>query len=137
MRDGKTEIIERPSSTDDLQMREFLTSHEAKIVVVAGANAGMEYALESERVTLGRGPNVDIAMKDPAMSRQHAAIDYSGEGFRIQDLGSTNGLRLDEQPVETGTLTNGCRFEIGGHLFQFVVEEREQEPDVYELPSGV
>jgi pSer/pThr/pTyr-binding forkhead associated (FHA) protein len=78
---------------------------------------------------------VDIVLTDSAMSRQHAAIDYSDDGFRIQDLGSTNGLLLDEQPVQVGTLTHGSRFEIGGHVFQLVIEEREEAPEVYELPS--
>jgi len=115
-------------------MNGFLESHTAKLVVVSGAGAGVEFPLDHERVTLGRGPGVDFVVEDSAMSRQHAAIDYTDDGFRIQDLGSTNGMLVDDQLAQVATLTSGSRFEIGGHVFQLVIEEREETPEVYELP---
>ena len=135
MRDGKTQLIKRPTH-DSSGITKFLESHLAKLVVLSGSNAGSEFLLEQERITLGRGPGVDVTVNDSAMSRQHAAIDYTEEGFRIQDLGSTNGLVLDEQPVEAGSLSNGSRFSLGTHVFQLIVEDRESIPEVYELPCG-
>ena len=69
------------------------------------------------------------------MSRQHAAIEFSGEGFRLRDLGSTNGTTLNGQPVQSAELRHGDRFEIGGRSFMLAIEERELEPDAYELQS--
>jgi len=135
MRDGKTQVIKKVS-TESMTISGFLESHTARLVVVSGANAGEEYPLDRERVTLGRGPGVDVTIGDTAMSRQHAAIDFSADGFRIHDLGSTNGLLLDDTPVEVAELTNGSRFQLGSHVFQLVIEEREPAPEVYELPYG-
>ena len=133
MRDGKTRKIERPAC-DGMGMNGFLESHMAKLVVVSGSGTGVEFPLDRERITLGRGPGVDLVIEDSAMSRQHVAIDYTDDGFRIQDLGSTNGVLVDDQLVQVETLTSGSRFEIGGHVFQLVIEEREETPEVYELP---
>jgi len=132
MRDGKTQVIQRRSSgaTD---LAEFFEAHSVKVVAVEGPNAGAEFEIRNGRVTLGRGPGVDVAVADPAMSRQHAAIDHTAEGFRIQDLGSTNGLQIDDEPVQAAELEDGSRFKLGAHVFQLVIEERETSPEVYEL----
>ena len=136
MRDGKTRKFRKPVRVDKT-MEKFLDGHVAKVVVVAGAEAGLEFPLEQQRTTLGRGPGVDVAIPDVCMSRQHAAIDYTQNGFRIQDLGSTNGVVLDGKPVQVGMLSHGSRFELGGRAFQFVVEERAETQAVYELSSEV
>jgi pSer/pThr/pTyr-binding forkhead associated (FHA) protein len=78
---------------------------------------------------------VDKAFDDPAMSRQHAAIEFCGTGLRIRDLGSTNGTLLNGTAVQSAELCHGDRFEIGGRHFLLAIEEREHEPDAYELKS--
>lgn len=135
MRDGKTRKLARKS--DEGGLVEFQQNYRAKVVVIAGADAGEEHILDRERVTIGRGPSVDLVFDDSAMSRQHAAIEYAGDGFRIWDLGSTNGVFLNGKPIQAGDVAHGDRFEIGGREFQLVIEELEQEPEVFELSSGV
>ena len=116
-------------------MQEFLDHYVAKVMLVSGPDAGAGFAIDRERVIVGRGPGVDRAFDDPAMSRQHAAIEFSGTGFRIRDLGSTNGTVVNGAAVQTAELRHGDRFEIGGRVFVLAVEERELEPDAYELKS--
>jgi pSer/pThr/pTyr-binding forkhead associated (FHA) protein len=84
-------------------------------------------------VTLGRGPGVDLAFDDPAMSRQHAAIDFAEGAFRVHDLGSTNGLRVNGSRVQVSDLVHGDRIEFGTQVFQLVIDEREDTPNTYEL----
>ena len=58
--------------------------------------------------TIGRSRSCDIVLSDVGISRQHAELRPSGEGWTIADLGSTNGLRVNgvtvtgSQPVESG-----------------------------------
>jgi pSer/pThr/pTyr-binding forkhead associated (FHA) protein len=132
MRDGLTR--ELPHSDGSAGSDEYLSDFVAKLVIVAGGAVGTEFVLESECVTLGRGPSVDLAFDDPAMSRQHAAVELVDGQFRVRDLGSTNGVLLNGQPVQVGEFDNGDRMAIGSHEFQLVVEAREPEPDTYELP---
>jgi pSer/pThr/pTyr-binding forkhead associated (FHA) protein len=133
MRDGKTR--KRASAAGAPRLQEFLDHYLARVMVVAGPGAGAEFAIDRERIIVGRGPGVDRAFEDPAMSRQHAAIEFAGGGLRLRDLGSTNGTRLNGQAVQSAELRHGDRFEIGGRVFQLAIEERELEPEAYELKS--
>jgi pSer/pThr/pTyr-binding forkhead associated (FHA) protein len=135
MRDGFTEKLKTMSPETDRQA--FFEQFNAKLVALTGRHAGMEYALEQECVTMGRGPGVDLAFDDPAMSRQHAAVDYSDGGFRIRDLGSTNGLRINGNRVQADEIKHGDRLEVGTQVFQLVIEEREDTPNTYELTPDV
>jgi len=132
MRDGLTRKL--PSSAESAGIDEFLSGFLAKLVIVDGGAVGTEFVLDDECVTLGRGPNVDLAFGDPAMSRQHAAVEFVDEQFRVRDLGSTNGILLNGEPVQASEIDDGDRMVIGSHEFQLVVEVREPEPETYELP---
>ena len=133
MRDGRTRKHTRDTKIGGLQ--EFLEGNEARIVVVSGPAAGQDFILDRDQVTLGRGPGVDLVFVDPEMSKRHAVIEFSGDGFRIRDLGSTNGIVLNGKRVQAGDVKHGDRFEIGSQGFQFVIEEREATPDTYELST--
>jgi len=130
MRDGRTRkhVKQKPGGIE-----RYLSGHEVKLVVTAGPGMGRSCAIDRECMTLGRGPGVDMVFDNPEMSRQHAAIEFSGGGFRIRDLGSTNGIVLNGRQTTAGDLKHGYRFEIGSQGFQFVVESRDTEPDTYEL----
>jgi pSer/pThr/pTyr-binding forkhead associated (FHA) protein len=134
MRDGKTR--KRRSVVGAPRLQEYLDRYATTVMIVSGPGAGAGFVIDRERVIVGRGPGVDRAYDDPAMSRQHAAIEFCGTGFRLRDLGSTNGTVLNGAPVQTAELHHGDRFEIGGRHFVVTVEEtREREPDAYELKA--
>jgi pSer/pThr/pTyr-binding forkhead associated (FHA) protein len=133
MRDGKTR--KRSATTGVPQIREFLDRYRAKVMLVSGSAAGTAFTLDRERTILGRGPGVDRAFDDASMSRQHAVIEFTGGGFRLRDLGSTNGTSLNGTAVLSAELHHGDRFEIGGQRFVLAVEERETEPETYELKA--
>jgi pSer/pThr/pTyr-binding forkhead associated (FHA) protein len=135
MRDGLTKkMTVKTEPTDALGVDTFLTAHRAALVAIAGDPQGTEFPLEQECVTLGRGPNVDLAFKDEAMSRQHAAIEFVDGRFRVRDLGSTNGLQVNGSLVQVAALQHGDHVQIGTLEFQLIIEERDQEPETYELP---
>ena len=131
MRDGFTEKLKAVPATGNRQS--FFETHRARLVALSGQQAGMEFDLGPTRVTIGRGPGVNLPFDDPAMSRQHAAVDFSGGAFRLHDLGSTNGLRVNGNRVQVEDIEDGDRIEIGNQLFQLVIEEREAEPETYDL----
>ena len=112
----------------------YFERHTVRLVAMTGRTAGTAHEIRGERVTLGRGPGVDLAFDDSAMSRQHAVIELDKGAFKLQDLGSTNGLRVNGNRVHVHTLRHGDRVELGTHLFQFLVEESD-DPDTYELST--
>jgi pSer/pThr/pTyr-binding forkhead associated (FHA) protein len=134
MRDGHT--LKRPARPGaGGGFEDFLARYEPVLVVVRGAVAGEEHALDREKLVLGRGPGVDLTFHDDEMSSQHAALEFSGEAFRISDLGSTNGTFVNGKPVQARELASGDRIELGRHLFQLRLEERERQPRVYVVPD--
>jgi DNA-binding NtrC family response regulator len=71
-------------------------------VLVSSADGVSSIRLpEGEELVLGRGPEVDLVIDDPSVSRQHARL-HLGEPMRIEDLGSTNGTRAQGVPLESG-----------------------------------
>ena len=130
MKDGRTRQLELHEVG---QKAGFLTTHSAAIVFAAGPLGGTEHLLEKERVTLGRGPGVDVLLDDASVSHQHAAFELAGKGFRIRDLGSTNGVRVNGSRVAAADLKHGDRLEIGAVSFRYVVEPRTAKPLIHHV----
>ena len=63
----------------------------------AGHQSGVAYDL-MDGATLGRG-DVEIRLEDPFASSRHARISREGHVLIIEDLGSTNGTYLNEEPL--------------------------------------
>jgi FHA domain len=90
------------------------TGGEPRLVVdhAAGHPDGIAYALE-RGATLGRG-DVEIRLEDPFASTRHARIDRQGSVLVVEDLGSTNGTYLNDEPLEgPQPLHHGDRIRIG------------------------
>ena len=134
MHDGRTRKVRRepPVAVDP---NAFLSVHRAVIVTLAGTTAGNEYELEKERVTVGRGPGVDLAFDDNTMSREHAAFEVMDGAMCLRDLGSTNGVLVNGGQTLNTELKHGDRIELGEHQFQFVLEARRRDPKTYALES--
>jgi len=132
MRDGQTQKLSSSASNPD--PNQFFAKHSVQVVVAKGVMAGSEFHLKKARTLLGRGPAVDILIKDATMSRQHVAFDLVADGIRVQDLGSTNGILLNGSAISTAELKNGDRLEVGEHEFRFLLEplDREQRTWVVE-----
>jgi FHA domain len=84
-----------------------------------GHEAGSAYELAGG-ATLGRG-DVEIQLEDPFASTRHARIFREGHVFVIEDLGSTNGTYLNDEPL-TGPqpLHPGDRIRIGDSEFSYL-----------------
>jgi hypothetical protein len=84
-----------------------------------GHEAGTAYDIP-EGATLGRG-DVEIQLDDPFASSRHARISRQGHVLVIEDLGSTNGTYLNEEPL-TGPqpLHPGDRIRIGDSEFSYL-----------------
>ncbi|HEY1523630.1 MAG TPA: FHA domain-containing protein [Solirubrobacteraceae bacterium] len=83
-----------------------------------GHQPGMAYDLV-DSVTLGRG-DVEIHLEDPFASSRHARIAKQGHVVVIEDLGSTNGTYLNDEPLSgPQPLHAGDRIRIGDSEFTY------------------
>jgi hypothetical protein len=84
-----------------------------------GHESGIAYDLAAG-ATLGRG-DVEIRLEDPFASSLHARISREGPVVVIEDLGSTNGTYLNEQPLSgPQPLHDGDRIRIGDSEFSYL-----------------
>jgi hypothetical protein len=79
------------------------------------------YRIEKRVINIGRQLNNDIIVEDKRVSRYHAQIKYQPDGqFVIFDLGSTNGITINNKPhMRQHVLRNGDHFTIGSYDFYF------------------
>lgn len=75
---------------------------------------GKRLLLPSAGGTIGRSRDCDVVLQDSGVSRRHAEIRPSHEGWTIADLGSTNGVRVGGRPARGAVpLHPGDRIELG------------------------
>ena len=78
-------------------------------------------AVELETVVvLGRHPDCDVVLPDPAVSRQHAEIRPALGGHLLSDLASSNGTLVGEEPVMHRLLEDGDLIRVGSHTLRYV-----------------
>jgi pSer/pThr/pTyr-binding forkhead associated (FHA) protein len=73
------------------------------LVVTEGALQGTTLALSDSPVTLGRGHDCTLVLDDDYASTHHARLVPQGEGWVVEDLGSTNGTYLGRAKVSRPT----------------------------------
>jgi len=78
--------------------------------------------LSGSRMTIGRSRECDIVVDDANVSRRHAELHADGDGWRISDLGSTNGVKVNRRRVEDAVLRHGDRVTIGLTDLDFELE---------------
>lgn len=88
---------------------------------VEGADAGKVFPLDRPVVVLGRLPECDITLTGAAVSRRHAKVQQEGGRWTVTDLGSTNGVRVNAQPVQVSEIRPGDRLEVGDITFTFLL----------------
>jgi len=133
MQDGRTRRVIQAKGK---QRASFLERHTVSIVHASGPLAGSEIFLERDRLSLGRDSKLDLVLDDASVSHQHAALELGPRGFRIRDLGSTNGIRVNGSKVSSAELAHGDRFALGSVEFCYVVEPRKAEPPTHSVREG-
>ena len=76
----------------------------AMLVLQRGAETGRRWPLDRNRtLMIGRDEECDIHLPDRQVSRNHARIFWTGDHYRIEDLGSKNGTHVNGQDVTPNT----------------------------------
>jgi hypothetical protein len=94
----------------------------ARLTFESGPFAGRIIALPNQMVTVGRAPDNDIVVGDPATSGRHGRIEVRGGAFWISDLGSTNGTLVNGEPIIEKQLAHGDLIAIGQNVIRFTLE---------------
>jgi pSer/pThr/pTyr-binding forkhead associated (FHA) protein len=102
-----------------------------KLIVTTEAQGKIAYEFTEDLVTIGRSPESMIVIEDPSVSGRHAQVELSGDVYRLKDLESTNGTRVNGVPITNTTLRFDDRIRFGAIDARFESDTRGSEP----LPS--
>ncbi len=86
------------------------------------AGDGRRTVIEGVRFVVGRSRDCDLVIDDPNISRHHCELRPDGDSWRIADLGSTNGVKINRRRVDEGLLRSGDRITLGLTDFDFELE---------------
>jgi pSer/pThr/pTyr-binding forkhead associated (FHA) protein len=88
------------------------SQQEPRVIVMGGPHNGKQLELtEGKKVIAGRAAQCDIVIEHPTISRKHAEISFSWNGAFVKDLGSANGVYVNDVRIE-GTYKLRDRDEI-------------------------
>jgi pSer/pThr/pTyr-binding forkhead associated (FHA) protein len=72
-----------------------------------------EFELVGEDVQIGRELDNALRLHDPSVSRYHAVLKRTPEGYLIQDKKSSNGVLVNDEKVEEAALSDGDQITLG------------------------
>lgn len=110
-----------------LALKHFEAPKEAgvyyRLVCLTGPSKGESYVLMGSRIVIGRSEKADIRLNDTKASREHAEITKVGERWVVTDLGSQNGIIVNEKKVTQKQLSESDKLIVGQTVFKFVKVE--------------
>ncbi|MBL9013333.1 MAG: GGDEF domain-containing protein [Myxococcales bacterium] len=86
----------------------------------AGTVMGRRFPLDKPELVIGRLEELDIPLEGEGLSRRHARMFQEGDGWWIEDLGSTNGTHVNDVRVSRHRLTDGDQIRCGVATCKFL-----------------
>ena len=81
---------------------------------------------DGETLVIGRDAQCGLVLEDPRVSKQHARLSWTGEGWVLENLGSKNGTTVNGRPPTGAELGHGDSIDFGGLSAYF--ERRDRRP---------
>lgn len=118
-----------PAPTPAVKQRTMAIDMNAKVERSTSAGVGWLVPMEGQqqgevlqvkgRTTVGTGSDCDLVLADPSISSRHCEFIAGQNGFRLTDLGSTNGTYVNEKRITSEELIDGDIVKLGRTSFKF------------------
>ena len=113
----------------------------ARLILSLDSQVLAEYNMTKERYTIGRLPDNDVRIDNPAVSGHHSLIINILNDSFLEDLNSTNGTYVNGKLIKKHALQHGDVITIGHHQLRFSDQQGDDaEQDEFEktmvIPSG-
>jgi FHA domain/zinc-ribbon domain len=113
--------IDETGELKPVDLDEVVASEGAALVIRSGGGrAGESFAVEGERMTIGRSPDAGVFLDDVTVSRNHALLVKRRDGLYIDDLGSLNGTYVNRRRIESHMLSSGDDLQIGKYKLTYL-----------------
>ena len=101
------------------------------LVATQGPLEGARFPVPTDGLSIGRDPECNVMLDDANVSRYHARLVFHNAAIWVQDVGSRNGVFLNEKRVvRHKQLSPGDEVVIGEHVFTLELELPEAEPSL-------
>jgi len=92
----------------------------ALVIRSGGGRAGESFAIDGDRMSIGRTPDAQVFLDDVTVSRNHALIVRRRDGLYIDDLGSLNGTYVNRRRIESHKLEDGDEIQVGKYKLSYL-----------------
>ena len=106
-----------------------------KLLLKFNAAVIKEIAMEKESISIGRKPDNDIVIDNPAISGHHCKLTMEGGGYYVEDLESTNGTFVNEKRIKKSGLHHNDVVGVAKHAVVFL-NEAEVAAEAANQPSS-
>lgn len=109
----------------------------ARFCLISGPLAGKIFTLRGEETLIGRTEENDIILSHPSISRNHAKVLLEKDTYKIVDLGSANGVRVNGEEYGKVALKSGDKVDLGHVRLRFIApgEQFTYDPSMLEFPE--
>ena len=101
----------------------------AKLVVSLDGVVEGHYFLDKARFTIGRNPDNDICINNPAISNLHAVILTMSNDHVLEDAGSTNGIVVNREAVTRHILQNNDTIGLSAYELKYINQRATSDMD--------
>ena len=101
-----------------------------KLVLFLADGTTLEFPLERDRTTIGRRTGTDLCLPYAAVSGEHAVVVATPNGSTLEDLGSTNGTKVNGERISKHQLRDGDRIDIGRQRIVFLTDPEAVVPSI-------
>jgi pSer/pThr/pTyr-binding forkhead associated (FHA) protein len=110
-----------------------------RLLCMTGKNKGLSYFINSKRIVLGRSDKAHIQVLDGKSSREHAELALVGDGYVLTDLGSQNGVVVNDLKVSQHRLVDNDKIIIGATVYKYnqIQVEKSDLPAVVDEDSDI
>jgi hypothetical protein len=113
--------VDETGEMKPVDLDEIVASEGAALVIRSGGGrAGESFAVEGDRMTIGRSPDAAVFLDDVTVSRNHALLVKRRDGLYVDDLGSLNGTYVNRRRIESHKLASGDDLQIGKYKLTYL-----------------
>ncbi len=108
-----------------------------KLHILSGQLEGKTFDLLEERVTVGRAVDNTIRLEDGTVSHHHAMFVLEGDCYKLRDLNSTNGTRVNAMRVAETRLANGDQVRLGSVEMRYEADLKKSSEPLPPSQAGI
>lgn len=108
-----------------------------RLLVIKGADEGKQFELTGPVLTIGRDAANDIRLHDTEVSRRHAEVRRVPDGFALVDVGSANGIYVNNRKIQHADLAAGDHIAIGQTVLVYSTGRDDADAHTDELADQI